>query len=83
MRELHSDRSVGANRKEHKVIQYEHWKVRDEADGNGTRWEVLGYPEIVSLVPSGFDASKILASGIDLGEAMRKSVLDHKTTISP
>ena len=56
------------------MIQYEHWKVRAEAEGNGTKWQILGYPEIVSLVPSGFDASKILASGIDLGDAMRQSV---------
>lgn len=52
------------------MISYEHWKLLDEAKGEGTQWQILGYPRFVDLQPSGVDASRILAAGKDLREAM-------------
>jgi uncharacterized protein (AIM24 family) len=56
------------------MINYPHWKVIEESAGASTKWQILGYPKIVSLIPQGFDTARVLAAGIDIHDALVASV---------
>ena len=60
--------------REEDMIDYEHWKLLEEMKGEGTHWQIMGYPKFVDFQPTGVDVSRILAAGLPLEEAMIKAV---------
>lgn len=56
------------------MINYQHWKLLEEASGEGTKWQIMGYPRFVDMQPTGFEASRILAAGQPLRDAMIHAV---------
>ena len=56
------------------MITYDHWNLLEEQRGHGTHWQIMGYPRFVDLQPTGFDSSRILASGQPLKEALVQAV---------
>lgn len=56
------------------MIKYDHWHLLEEQRGHGTHWQIMGYPRFIDLQPTGFDASRILAAGQSLRDAMVQAV---------
>jgi uncharacterized protein (AIM24 family) len=56
------------------MINYEHWKLIEEIRGQGTHWQIMGYPRFIDLQPTGFDSSRIIASDHSLKDAMVQAV---------
>ena len=57
------------------MFKFDSWKEIQMIEGASAVWQILAYPEIVDLNPSGsFDSSRIISSGVDMKEAMTAAV---------
>ena len=56
------------------MLKFESWKETQKIENGGNVWTIFAYSNIVDLHPTGFDASRVATSDIDMREALIKSV---------
>lgn len=64
-------------------VHYDHWKVIEEKSGSGTQWQVLGYPQFVTLGSTELDTSRIIAAGKDVRQSAVTAATSFSEAVHP